>query len=67
MASDISSYYRKLRRAGWTVEHHGKHVRITPPTGGAEWWGPSTPSCHRALLNLRTDLRKRCGVEPPPV
>jgi predicted RNA binding protein YcfA (HicA-like mRNA interferase family) len=49
---------RVYRRAGWDITlTRGGHLRWRSPKGGLVI-SPSTPSDHRSLRNLRSDLRR---------
>ena len=47
-----------LAKQGWLIEvRRSNHLKITAPSGRFIFCS-STPSDHRAFLNLRADLRK---------
>lgn len=54
---------RNAVRAGWTVNHSrkGQHIHFRTPTGRLVV-GAWSPSCSRALMNLKRDL-KHAGLD----
>lgn len=58
MKADLRRLLAAARRRGWSVEKtRSSHWRLRHPSG-AQVTAGSTPSCPRALMNLRADLRR---------
>lgn len=58
MKADLRRLLKSARRRGWTVERtRGSHWKLRHPSGAVVVAG-STPSCPRAVLNTRADLRR---------
>lgn len=63
MSSDLKALQRTATRAGWRVEvTRHNHLRWKSPDGKHVYFTASTPSDHRAIRNIRSELRKR-GLE----
>lgn len=66
MKRELKRLLAAARQRGWQVERtRGSHFRLRHPSG-ALVVASGTPSCPRALWNLRADLRRaeRRGVAP---
>ncbi len=62
-ASDFDKLVKQLKRAGWKVDKTTRgHWRMASPEGGVVI-ASGTPSDHRAISNLRSQL-KRAGYKP---
>ena len=59
--SEVRSLVTKARTFGCRIEDKGAHIHVFPPKGGQMVVLPSTPSDHRALLNVRAEMR-RAGI-----
>lgn len=58
MKADLRDALRAARADGWSVEPTGGgHLRLTHPIGGLVF-APATPSCPRAVPNMRAQLRR---------
>ena len=58
MKRDLARLLDAARKRGWSVERtRNSHWRLRHRTG-ALVVAPGSPSCPRALLNLRADLRR---------
>lgn len=61
----MTKFERDLARRFPEWEVAGKtrkgHVRLRHKVTGRMWFAPSTPSDHRAMRNLATDLRRIAG------
>ena len=57
---DVDRLVRALVALGWSFQRRSRHGRLRAPRG-ALIVVPTTPSDHRAWLNLRAAIR-RCGV-----
>jgi predicted RNA binding protein YcfA (HicA-like mRNA interferase family) len=59
MRHDLRQLLRAAEARGWRVEltRRGGHVRLTHPDGTIVVTG-STPSDHRALANLKAQMRR---------
>lgn len=58
MKRDLARLLEAARKRGWRLERtRGSHWKLKHPSG-AVVVSSSTPSCHRALLNLQADLRR---------
>lgn len=54
---EVQALVRVAEQQGWTVEHtKNNHLKWLSPRGGIVY-SSSTPSDHRALANLKRDLR----------
>lgn len=64
MNKDLRKLMRKARQAGWRVKKtRAGHLKWYPPAADAAMVVSAlTPSCSRALANIRAELRKR-GLE----
>ena len=60
---DFKQFKKELRAAGaeFEIRNSGKGVIILPD--GKKYFCPATPSDHRALKNIRADLRRLFGFE----
>lgn len=54
----VNAFIRRLLACGWTCSTGGKHARLVPPGGRGFVVVARTPSCFRALENIRRDIRK---------
>jgi predicted RNA binding protein YcfA (HicA-like mRNA interferase family) len=54
---EVSKLVKEHQRLGWTAEYGGQHIKMRSPTGKMVTISVS-PSDHRALLNIRADLRR---------
>ncbi|MDO4232182.1 MAG: hypothetical protein Q4D19_08625 [Lautropia sp.] len=63
---DVNRHIRQLVRNGWTWIPGRKHNRLIPPDGRGFVTVSTSPGDHRALLNLRRDVRHtaRSGHSP---
>ena len=61
---DIDRLIIELVRQGWTYSR-GRHGKLRPPDGQFVVTVPCTPSDHRALLNLKRDIRQASGSDRP--
>lgn len=58
MKRDLARELEAARRRGWSVEPtRSGHLKLQHPDGALVFSG-STPSCPRAVLNLRAHLRR---------
>lgn len=55
---DRRTLFRAVKDAGWTVDDRGKHLAIRDGEGRRIATCARTPSCPRAIKNLRADLRR---------
>lgn len=57
---EMDAVIRRLRRAGFTARVTGGcHWRISHPVMTSPVFAASTPSCRRALANLKAEIRRR--------
>jgi hypothetical protein len=57
--NDYAAYLRKLRRGGYTVQLAGSgHYQIRDLRGRLVAVTSATPSDHRTLLNLKSQVRR---------
>lgn len=58
MKQDMRKMIKRLKKAGWTATPTGSgHLRLEGPHGERQIV-PATPSDHRALKNMRADIRR---------
>jgi hypothetical protein len=55
---DLKKLIKAAARAGWRVEKRRKHFRWFAPDGVSQATTSATTSDHRALKNIRGDLRR---------
>ena len=59
---DVRKLLKRAEKAGFTVEHRGKHIVATPPNGAEPVVvASSSLSSDRALIAVRVDF-KRAGL-----
>ena len=58
MADDLKALQAHAEAHGWRVEVGGRHLKWRGPKGQLVV-SAITPSDHRALMNIKSDLRKR--------
>lgn len=68
MKPDLRDALRTPRAEGWSIEPtNGGHLRLSHPVGGLVF-AAATPSCPRAVPNMRAQLRRairsKLGVLP---
>ncbi|GIU87459.1 MAG: hypothetical protein KatS3mg009_1974 [Acidimicrobiia bacterium] len=60
---EVNEIIKKLIRQGWRVERGAKHWKAYPPDKSKRMITiPTTPSDHRSLKNVISDLR-RAGAD----
>ena len=61
---DLKQFIKNyLKPAGWTIRKkrgRGHQQEALCPCGQHMWTLPSSPGDNRAMMNLRTDLRRLC-------
>ena len=62
VARDFRPLIKAAREQGWRVDATRRHPVLFSPDGRAAVPVPTTPSDHRSLANLRSQLR-RAGLE----
>lgn len=59
---DLKQFIRDVERAGGRYEEGKKHGVIYTPDG-RKYFCSKTPSDHRAIRNIRSDLKRLFGFE----
>ena len=59
---DCAQLVRKAKKQGWRLVQGKQHPRLYPPDGGDYIVMPGSPSDHRAVKNIRAEMRRR-GVD----
>jgi len=54
----VADFIEALISQGWCWESRGKHARLIAPAGKGFVTIARSPSCHRALDNIRRDIRR---------
>lgn len=71
MANDFNQRLRKWEEEGWTItERKGGHLKLEHPNATTAVFCGKTPSDHRAVLNIASELRRALRlpdiITPPP-
>lgn len=63
--SDIQRTAEEFVALGWTIEgkSRGKHYHLVSPSGKIRRSVPLSPSCYRAKLNFRSQMRRAHALD----
>lgn len=65
MANDFTNRLRTWQQAGWEVEKsRGGHMKLIHKDASTPVFCASTPSDHRAIMNMEAELRRALGQRP---
>ena len=57
MRQKLGKTIKEMQRQGWTLQKGGRHDKFISPEGKVITLS-STPSDHRAVYNMKSDLRR---------